>query len=60
MISADFIKLIRDAGFEFHAWTVDDLSNAREAFKRGVQTMTTNCAKKILDEHRRAKIPIFD
>ena len=55
VVSADFIKLIRDAGFEFHAWTVDDLSNAREAFKRGVQTVTTNCAKKILDEHRRAK-----
>ena len=50
VVSADFIKAIRDAGFEFHAWTIDDLPNVREAFKRGVQTVTTNCAKKLLDE----------
>ena len=50
VVSVDFIKAIRDAGFEFHVWTVDDLPNVREAFKRGVQTVTTNCAKKLLDE----------
>ena len=53
VVSADFIKTIRDAGFEFHVWTVDDLPNAREAFKRGVQTVTTNCANKLLDEYRK-------
>ena len=51
VVSADFIQSIRDAGFEFHVWTVDDLPNVREAFRRGVQTVTTNCAKKILDAH---------
>ena len=57
VVSADFIRSIRDAGFEFHVWTVDDLANAREAFRRGAQTVTTNCAKKLLDEHRRTEVP---
>ena len=48
----DYVREVRNAGFEFHVWTVDDLPNAREAFKRGVQTVTTNCAKKLLDEYR--------
>ena len=56
VVSADFIKAIRSAGFEFHVWTVDDLPNAREAFKRGVQTVTTNCANKLLDEYRKRRI----
>ena len=51
-ISAGYIKAVRDAGFEFHVWTVDDISNARSAFRRGAQTVTTNCAKKLLDESR--------
>ena len=52
VVSADFIKAIRSAGYEFHVWTVDELADTVEAFRRGVQTVTTNCAKKILDEHR--------
>ena len=42
----------RGFGFEFHVWCIDDLPNAREAFRRGVQTVTTNCAKKLLDGHK--------
>ena len=51
-ISAGYIKAVRNAGFEFHVWTVDDISNARSAFRRGAQTVTTNCAKKLLDESK--------
>ena len=51
VITAEFIKAIRDAGYEFHAWTIDDLPNAKLAFERGAQTVTTNCAKKLLDEY---------
>ena len=34
--------------------TVDELADTVEAFRRGVQTVTTNCAKKQLDEYRNA------
>ena len=51
IVTAEYIKAIRDAGFEFHVWTVDDLPGAVEAFKRGAMTVTTNCAKKLLDEY---------
>ncbi len=51
-ITADFIKQIRDAGYEFHAWTIDQLAKTVEAFERGAQTVTTNCAKKQLDAYK--------
>ena len=51
VIDAAFVKKVRDAGFTFHVWTIDDLDRARLAFSRGAQTVTTNCAKKLLDGH---------
>ncbi len=56
-ITADLIKTIRDAGYEFHVWTVDRLDQSLLAFERGAQTVTTNCAKKLRDayEANRAK-----
>ncbi|MBO7684144.1 MAG: hypothetical protein J6T51_05420 [Kiritimatiellae bacterium] len=53
IVTADFVKKVRDKGYEFHVWTVDDLDLTLKAFKNGVQTVTTNCAKKQLDEFRR-------
>ena len=50
-----FVKRIKDAGYEFHVWTVDNLANAEKAFARGADTVTTNCAKKLLDGHNAAK-----
>ena len=52
IITADIIKKVKDAGYEFHVWTVDKLSDSLLAFERGSQTVTTNCAKKQLDEYR--------
>ena len=49
VIDATFVKKIRDAGYDFHVWTVDAFDNAVEAFARGAQTVTTNCAKRQLD-----------
>ena len=49
--TADFIKQIRDKGYEFHACTLDDLDTTLKAFENGAQTVTTNCAKKLLDEY---------
>ncbi len=50
-ITADFIKEIRDAGFECHVWTVDRLERSLQAFERGAQTVTTNCAQKQLEQY---------
>ena len=55
VITADFVSRVRGAGYEFHVWTVDNLSLAMTAFERGAQTVTTNCAKKLLDEYLELK-----
>ena len=52
--SEGYIRTIKDEGLELHVWTVDDLADTLEAFRRGAQTVTTNCAKKQLDEYRNA------
>ena len=51
IIDAAFVKKVKDAGFSFHAWTIDNLKTAETAFSRGVDTVTTNCAKKMFDEY---------
>ena len=51
----EYMKAIKDAGLELHVWTIDELDDAVEAFKRGAQTVTTNCAKKLLDEYTERK-----
>ena len=38
-----YIRAVRDAGFEFHVWTVNDPALARLAFERGAQSVTTDC-----------------
>ena len=48
---AAYVKPVKDAGFSFHVWTVDDLEKAKKAFAAGADTLTTNCAKKLLDEY---------
>jgi len=49
VVTADYIRQIRRAGYEVHVWTVDRPEIAAEAFARGAQTVTTNRAKYILD-----------
>ena len=53
VITADIVKKVKAAGYEFHVWTVDKLDESLKAFERGVQTVTTNCAKKQLDEYKK-------
>ena len=56
IVTAEMIKTVRDAGYEFHVWTLDKLDLSLQAFAAGAQTVTTNCAKKQLDEfNARAK-----
>ena len=51
VITAEYVRTVKDAGFSFHVWTVDDLEKAKTAFAVGADTLTTNCAKKLMDEH---------
>ena len=45
VVTAEMVAAVRKAGYEFHVWTVDKLEDTEEAFRRGVQTVTTNCAE---------------
>ena len=47
--TADFIARVHAAGYSFHVWTVDNPALARKAFAAGVDTLTTNRAKAVLD-----------
>lgn len=51
IVTDAMVRTVREAGYEFHVWTVDNLDDTLEAFRRGAQTVTTNCAKKQLDEY---------
>ena len=57
-VTAKLVKAVKDAGYEFHVWTVDNLDDTLEAFRRGVQTVTTNCAKQQLDEYKAELRPV--
>ena len=50
-IDAEYVRTVKGAGFSFHVWTIDDLEKAKKAFVVGADTLTTNCAKKLLDEY---------
>jgi len=41
-VDAAYIKKIKDAGFEVHIWTVDDISEAVRLSHAGVDSITTN------------------
>ncbi|MBQ6137562.1 MAG: hypothetical protein IJI73_09355 [Kiritimatiellae bacterium] len=58
VVTDDMVAAVRKAGLEFHVWTVDDLADTIEAFRRGAQTVTTNCAKRQLDAWRAAEAMI--
>ena len=53
VVDESFVAAVKQAGLSFHVWTVDDLRLALRAFAVGADTVTTNCAKKLLDEYGR-------
>ena len=53
VVDESFVAAVKQAGLSFHVWTVDDLHLALRAFAVGADTVTTNCAKKLLDEYGR-------
>ena len=52
VITSDFVKAVRDRGYEFHVWTVNSTEQMLLAFARGAQTVTTDVAKRQLDCYR--------
>jgi glycerophosphoryl diester phosphodiesterase len=55
VVTEEFVKEIEAAGFEVHVWTIDKLDMAELAFRRGALTVTTNCAKSLLDQYKAKK-----
>ena len=55
VVTAEMIAEVRKAGYEFHVWTVDRLEETKEAFRRGAQTVTTNCAEAQLKASKAVK-----
>jgi glycerophosphoryl diester phosphodiesterase len=42
VLTPEFVKRLRDGGYEFHAWTVDDPAVAKKLVDLGVDSITTN------------------
>ena len=55
VVTAEMVATVRNAGYEFHVWTIDNLEDALEAFRRGVQSVTTNFAEKLLKAAQASK-----
>ena len=55
VVTAEMVAEVRRAGYEFHVWTVNRLEDAEEAFRRGVQTVTTDCARALLEAEKAKK-----
>ena len=56
VVDRAYVDTVKAAGFSFHVWTIDDLERAKKAFAAGADTLTTNCAKKILEECRQGSV----
>ena len=53
--TAEYIKIVKDAGLEYHVWTCNKIDQVEAAFARGVQTVTTDVPEKMLEEHKAKK-----
>jgi len=49
-LDREWIGRVRQAGLEFHVWTVDDVREAKKFIKYGVDSITTNCAYILQEE----------
>ena len=43
MLDAAYVKAVKDAGFSFHVWTVNDAPKAAACAAMGAETITTDC-----------------
>ena len=47
-VNKDFVSQVKDAGFFFATWTIDDAARARELVEAGVDAITSNCAASVM------------
>ena len=57
VVTEEYVKKVKAAGFKFGVWTVDDTRNARILLERGVDAVTTNRSKEIAEELKDWKWP---
>lgn len=57
-VSADKVKALKAAGYSVHAWTLDTLDETTQAFAAGVDTVTSNQVKAILDAYAQFYRPV--
>ena len=57
VVTEEFVRKVKAAGFKFGVWTVDDTKNARIFLERGVDAVTTNRSKEIAEELKDWKWP---
>ena len=57
LLTKEYIQKVKDAGFSFSVWTVDDTGQARVMLERGADTVTTNRAKEIAENLKNWKLP---
>ena len=57
VVTEEFVRKVKSAGFKFGVWTVDDTKNARIFLERGVDAVTTNRSKEIAEELKDWKWP---
>jgi glycerophosphoryl diester phosphodiesterase len=57
VVTEEFVRKVKSAGFKFGVWTVDDTKAARIFFERGVDAVTTNRSKEIAEELQDWKWP---
>lgn len=50
VVDSDFVSGLRDRGYEFHVWTVDDPEVARHFVELGVDSITTNRPEFLRDQ----------
>lgn len=50
VVTEEYVKKVKAAGFRFCVWTVDNTNNARILFERGVDVVTTNRTREMFDE----------
>lgn len=49
LLKSHYVKAIKEAGYSFHVWTVDNPSEAERFAKYGVDSITTNYPRRIRD-----------
>ncbi len=52
VVTEEYVRRVKSAGFSFGVWTVDDTANARIFLERGVDAVTTNRTREIADALR--------